>query len=281
MLRFGGYLTAFNVLNYFARNLDKVLLGRFWGAAPLGLYTRAYTLMTLPIGLVSGPMGTVMIPALAKLQRDEARLRQAYLRGLQLIGLASFPVMALLLVTAEEVIAVVYGPRWSAAAPLFRVLCIAGFWQGLYSAAGQVFVASGRTDRMWRAGMAASAMLTAAFAIGLSWGPQGVAWAYALGLCAILLPYLRYTYATVGLGLGQTARQLWGPLLSSLAIVPAVAIAKSLLPGDLSAVSRLGVSLLVGGAAFLAAGFAMCPSLMKQAAQHALVVFFPGRTPNK
>jgi len=281
MLRFGGYLTAFNVLNYFARNLDKVLLGRFWGAAPLGLYTRAYTLMMLPIGLVSAPMATVMIPALAKLQRDEARLRQAYLRSLQIIGLASFPIMALLLMTAEEVIAVVFGPRWSAAAPLFRVLCIAGFWQGIYNATGQVFVASGRTDRMWRVGMAASAVLTAAFAVGLPWGPQGVAWAYALGLCGILLPYLRYTYATVCLGLGQTARQLWGPLLSSLAVIPAVAVAKFFVPSDLPAVFRLGVCLLVGGATFSAAAFVTCPAVVKQAARHVFSLVLPSRVPEQ
>jgi PST family polysaccharide transporter len=87
MLRFGGYLAGFNIVNYFARNLDKVLLGRFWGAAPLGLYTRAYALMTYPISLVSQPMGQVMIPALSRLQKDTERLRDAYRRSLFVIAL--------------------------------------------------------------------------------------------------------------------------------------------------------------------------------------------------
>jgi PST family polysaccharide transporter len=281
MLRFGGYLTAFNFLNYFARNLDKVLLGRFWGAAPLGLYTRAYGLMMLPVGLVSGPISCVMIPALSKLQRDEARLREAYLRGQQIIAFGSFPIMAILLAAAEEVIAVVYGPRWSAAVPLFRVLCIAGLWQSIYSSSGQVFLASGRTDRLWRAGAAISGVLAVCLVIGLPWGPQGVAWAYSLGFCGILLPYLKYSSATVGLGLRQMGKQLWGPLVSSLTVIPAVAVAKCLMPGDLSAAFRLGVCLLVGSAAFFAVASVTCPAIMQRTFRYILAATIKLRLPNR
>jgi O-antigen/teichoic acid export membrane protein len=47
MLAFGGNLTGANVLNYFVRNFDNILIGWYWGAQQLGLYTRAYQLLVI------------------------------------------------------------------------------------------------------------------------------------------------------------------------------------------------------------------------------------------
>jgi O-antigen/teichoic acid export membrane protein len=51
MLRFGGMLTLDGIVVYLAYNLDKVLLGRSWGAQALGLYGRAYQLVNLPTSI--------------------------------------------------------------------------------------------------------------------------------------------------------------------------------------------------------------------------------------
>ena len=49
MLSFGGNITAFNIINYFARNIDNILIGKVWGSASLGLYSKAYGLLMLPL----------------------------------------------------------------------------------------------------------------------------------------------------------------------------------------------------------------------------------------
>ena len=59
LLGLGRDLTMFNVLNYWARNLDNFLIGRFWGAAELGLYGRAYQLLLLPLQQVTTPLAPV------------------------------------------------------------------------------------------------------------------------------------------------------------------------------------------------------------------------------
>ena len=82
MIRFGGYVTVYNIVNCLSRNFDKILLGRFCGAVMLGLYTRAYVLMTFPIQLLSLPVSQVMIPALSSLQNDLPRLRTTYLQAM-------------------------------------------------------------------------------------------------------------------------------------------------------------------------------------------------------
>ncbi len=75
MLAFGGHVTGYNLVNYFSRNLDNVLIGWRWGAAPLGLYSRAYTLLLLPIKQVSPPIAAIAIPAMSRLYTDPPRYR--------------------------------------------------------------------------------------------------------------------------------------------------------------------------------------------------------------
>ena len=227
--RFGGFLTLYNIVNYFARNLDRILLGRLWGPAALGLYTRAYALMLYPIGLVSLPATRVMIPALATLQHDLARLRQAYLRSLQLIAFASFPLMAFLIVAAREVVALVYGSQWLPAAPLFQILCLAGLGQAVYNATGQVFIATGRTDRLFRAGLALALLLAVAFVLGVLYGPQGVAAAYAAAFTIALVPFLLYAYRTIGLPLRLVLTGISPSLLCAVSLIPVGLLLRRLL----------------------------------------------------
>ena len=251
MLKLGGYLTAFNFVNYFARNLDKILLGRFYGAAPLGLYTRGYSLMMFPIQLVSGPISSVMIPALSKIQHDLPRMRAVYLQVLQMIGFISFPLMVWLMICGNDVIAVVYGQKWLAAAPIFKILCIVGIWQGIYNATGQVFMAAGRTDRQFKIGLFMAIVLAVAFALGIRWGAKGVAISYAAAFSIAILPYLAYTYATVGLRLWVVLRSLWPSLAAAVGMIPFLWSVREFAFTQWSPVLRLFCSFLTAGLVYL------------------------------
>src|SRR5205823_9595149 len=78
--------TLFPYTTLFRSNLDNVLLGRYWGASQLGLYSRGYQLMTLPIDQINGPITTVAVPALSRLADSPERYRQAYLRIIEKIA---------------------------------------------------------------------------------------------------------------------------------------------------------------------------------------------------
>ncbi len=221
MLRFGGYLTGFYLVNYFAQNLDKILLGRFVGAAPLGLYTRAYAIMMYPVGLVSEPTSNVMVPALAKLQDEKERLRQACLNFLTLLGFVVLPLMAWVIICHKEIIAVLYGNKWMAAAPIFAVLCIGGICRAFSFVINQIYVAVGRTDRQFRVGLFTSAALCVAFAVGIGWGLNGIAIAFSVGNSAVIVPYLFYACATVGLKLSKVLSSIFPAFIAALIMLAA------------------------------------------------------------
>ena len=81
MLAFGGNLTGFNVINYFARNADNLLIGKFWGSGPLGLYSKAYGLLMLPLRQINAPLSAVAIPALSRLKDEPERYRNYYIKA--------------------------------------------------------------------------------------------------------------------------------------------------------------------------------------------------------
>ena len=102
MVKFGGGLTGFNFLNYFTRNSDNVIVGFALGSGPLGVYSKAYNLLMLPIRQINAPVGSVMLPALSRLQDDPVRYRRAYLQALSAIAMVGMPLVVCVFVLADE-----------------------------------------------------------------------------------------------------------------------------------------------------------------------------------
>jgi PST family polysaccharide transporter len=192
LLRFGGNLTGFGVVNYFARNLDNLLIGRVWGSQQLGLYAKAYQLLTLPIDQINAPNTTVAIPALSRLNDSPERYRRAYLRIIEKIAVLTMPAIGLLIGTADWVVLVVLGPQWTEAGHIFAALGVAALIQPITNTTGWLFISQARTPDMFRYGLVASTIIVTAIIVGLPWGAFGVAAVYALVWVTIITPMLFY-----------------------------------------------------------------------------------------
>jgi PST family polysaccharide transporter len=185
MLRFGGNLVGVNLSYYLARNLDKVLLGRFAGAAALGLYSRAYALLTMPLQQVNAPLSAVALPALSRLVNEPEGYRRAYCSLAEKIQMVSVPGIALLLVCADWVTRILLGPGWEGAALLYTLLGLAGIVQPLTNTTGWLFLTQGRAAEALRWSLTSGALTVLSFVAGLPWGAVGVAAGY--GIVSLLL----------------------------------------------------------------------------------------------
>ncbi|MBU6409997.1 MAG: lipopolysaccharide biosynthesis protein, partial [Verrucomicrobia bacterium] len=194
LFRFGANVTGFNLTNYFSRNLDAVLIGRVWGAGPLGLYTRAYALLMLPISNLRNPLNAVAYPALSHLQDQPERFRAYIRRYIAVLGFASMPIAAFLFVCSDNVIDILLGSRWIGASAIFRLLAVAAFIQPVVSIRGLVLMSTGQGRRFFWWGIWNAASLSAAFGIGVAWGPKGVALAYSIAYYVILYPSLWFAF---------------------------------------------------------------------------------------
>jgi O-antigen/teichoic acid export membrane protein len=198
IVSFGANLTGFNLVNFFARNLDNILIGRFYGVVDLGYYDRAYKLLLFPIQNFNVPLSRVMIPLLSRIQDDKPRFRELYLRTVWLLSTATVPGIAALACTPEQVVSVLFGERWQAVAPIFAWLAVAGLIQPASNTTGWVFICQGKTKVMFHWGVYSSATAAAAFVVGLQWGAVGVAAAYAISGYVLRVPVLAFLMHRVG-----------------------------------------------------------------------------------
>jgi polysaccharide transporter, PST family len=188
IFRFGSGVSGFNVVNYFARNADSLLIGRFYGAEQLGLYSRAYRLLLFPLSQIQAPLGRVMLPLLSRLQSDPPRYRKVYTECISLLMMASQPGLVFATVFAEDVFLILLGPSWVPAAPIFCWLGVAGLHQVVTATVGWLFLSQGRGGDLFKIGALGAIITVASFIVGLPWGPLGVAIGYTIANYVVLLP---------------------------------------------------------------------------------------------
>lgn len=198
MIAFGRNFTGFSVINYFSRNLDSLLLGKVWGATQLGLYNRAYQLMTLPIDQVNEPITSVAIPALSRMKDDERRYRLAYLRMLEKIAMFTMPSVAFMMATSDWIVQVVLGPQWSATSRIFLLLGITGLFQPIANTTGWLFLTQGRSRDMLTWGFISGPITVASILLGLPWGAVGVAASYSFTRILLTDPLLFWFVGRTG-----------------------------------------------------------------------------------
>jgi PST family polysaccharide transporter len=190
MFAFGRNLTGFHVINYFARNLDNMLIGKFWGSGQLGLYAKAYQLLLLPIDQINSPIAAVAVPTLSRLTDSPERYRKAYLRILEKIAMVTMPGMAFMIACSDWIVRLVLGPQWIEAGRIFALLGIVGLVQPIANTTGWLFITQGRTRDMFRWGLMGASIIIAGIIIGLPWGAVGVAATYSSSFLFVVTPLL-------------------------------------------------------------------------------------------
>jgi PST family polysaccharide transporter len=254
LLPFGAGLLGSSVVNYWFRNGDNLLVGRFCGAVQLGLYSRAYNLMMLPVSQVHSVLSPVLFPTLSSVQHSKAEVRRIFLFANQAIAVVAFPLMLGLAVVADDFVKVLWGDRWLGAVTIIRVLAIAGVGNSVYTTTGWIYMAMGRSDRMFWWTMVVSPAYLLCFALGLRWGALGVSIAFALAVCVIFwYPTWRLAGSLIDLSFSQAMLNLRGPFICALLMALGVLALRLALGAALPPAMRLSVSVLVGACVYIGA----------------------------
>ncbi len=189
IFNFSANLTGFNIVNYFSRNIDQLLIGKFLGAQALGYYSLAYKIMLYPLQNISAIIGKVMFPALSKIQGNLIKVREIYSQMIEKIALITFPLMSVVFATAPELVRVIWGEKWAPMIPLIRILSVCGMLQSIHTTCGGLLLSQGKSELQLRLGLWSAFLNTAAICIGLRWGIYGVA------VCYLIIQILWIAYA--------------------------------------------------------------------------------------
>lgn len=174
-LNFGAYMTGFNFTLFLARQVDVLLIGWYWGAVETGYYTRAYQLMLLPLNAISGPLGAVFVPALSRLQSDPDRWRDAFMKAYLIAAAIGCAFASAFIVTADQVIAIVYGPGWQATIKMFQWLSWSMICTFPMGAMAWAFVSLGNSRAMFHWGLVSLTVLAFVFAVSVPFGSVAMA----------------------------------------------------------------------------------------------------------
>jgi len=189
---FGGTLTLNGIVYYLASNFDKMLLGRYFGVDALGIYGRAYQLISIPTENLNSSAGDVAFSALSRLEQDSNRLRNYFLKGYSLILTITLPVTLICAVFAEDVVAVILGAKWEAVTPIFRLLAPTILAFAMVNPLGWLLISLGFVKRSLNMALAIAPFTIAACLIGVSYGPWGVALGYSSVMTLWIVPAIAW-----------------------------------------------------------------------------------------
>ena len=190
MLTFGANLSGFNIVNYLARNVDNLLIGRYAGPGALGLYSKAYHLLLLPLDHVVAPLAAVAVPMLSRLTTSPERYRAAYIRTVEKLAALTMPGVTFMIVCSDWLIEVMLGTQWLEASVMFTFLGIAGLTQPISSSCGWLWTTQGRGAEMLRWGLCGGGLAVLSIVVGLPWGAVGVAASYGISGLVLRAPLL-------------------------------------------------------------------------------------------
>lgn len=248
-VNFGMLLSASNIINYLSRNFDNMIVGWFLGARALGIYSRSYQLMTLPMQQINGPIGAVMTPVLCKIGPQQGLFRDYYLQAINASMWLTCPMLGLMGAYAHDLVRIMFGSQWREVADIFSILLIAGWVQPIYNSMGWVFIGAGRSGRLFQWSLISAPVYLAGFFVGVRYGISGVAIAYVITFMLLILPWtLPYVFCHTKIRVADLIGTVWGPLSCGLVLYAGCRTPRLLMYGGQSW-WEIGISLVMGIAA--------------------------------
>jgi PST family polysaccharide transporter len=216
MMRFGGTITLNGLVVYVAYNLEKVLLGRFWGAEAIGIYGRAYQLITIPTENLNSAIGGVAFSALSRIKEDQARFKSYFLKGYSFVVAMTIPITLFCALFAHDMIFVVLGQKWMEAVPIFRLLAPTILIFALINPMAWLLFSLGLVGRSLKIALVLAPLVIAGYVVGLPYGPKGIALAYSTVMTLWAVPHIAWCVRGTVISLRDIFDAVRRPLVSSV-----------------------------------------------------------------
>ncbi|MET4157289.1 lipopolysaccharide biosynthesis protein [Agromyces sp. PvR057] len=182
IVRSGAHIGAAQLLTFAASNVDTVLIGAQWGASSLGYYNRAFQLLSAPVGRLLGPLTQVVVPSFSQSDLRLQTMYSALLRVQFLLGAAGIWLFTTAAAIAVPLVHLALGPQWTASAPIFAILAVAGCFNFLSYVSYWVFLITQQARQLLLYNLVTKPICIALVVVASFQGVEAVAWAYSIGL---------------------------------------------------------------------------------------------------
>lgn len=237
------YQFLFQFINYFSRNLDKLLMGKYMSMEALGYYDKAYRLMLLPLQNITYVVTPVMHPVFVQIREDKSNMSRSYLKMLGTMAFIGFPLAAGLYFMARNLVLLMFGWQWFESIPAFKILALSVGFQILTSTTGAIFQAADATKKMFYCGLfgafcTAGCVIVALFSFATA---EAVAWAITIAyILSFVQAFITLFVSTLKVGIMPFLKVLVRPLLLTLIMVIAMLATTLFLDNFFPGISRAG-----------------------------------------
>jgi len=222
LFRFGKWILGSSILIFLITQGDDIFVGKLLGATMLGFYQMAYIISNMPATEITHVISQVTFPAYSKLQDSLPKLREAYLKVLQLTAFLSFPIAGLIFVLAPDFTKIFLGEKWMPMVPAIQVLALWGFIRSIGATTGSVFQGIGKpgiATKLQFVQLILLAMLI--YPLSIRWGILGTSLAVVV---SALITNLISSYMVVKV----TRCEIWN--FSRMIVLPLINVAIMISP---------------------------------------------------
>lgn len=202
LLRFGTDMTLVQGVVAIVQSLDRLILGRFFGAGVVGLYRQAQQLLLVPVQQLKTPIYSVSSPGLSMLQSETERYRRYYRRILFVFAFTTLPLGLLCAIYAHEITIVLLSAKWAGSAVFISIFGLAAALRPTLDTAELVLITCGLSRRLLVISALENSFLAVLLFAGIRFGPVGVACAYLANMFILSVPKLYYCFKETPVTLG-------------------------------------------------------------------------------
>lgn len=251
LVGFGVGVTGFTMTDYLVKSADRLAIGYFQGAGPLGYFQNAFTIYSNVVAILTEAPHNIAASSLSKLRSDVEGLKRAWSTALSTLSFFSVPAFAILAVIGQDFVVLLLGQKWAPAGPLLCIFAIRGIAYSVERTMGWLHVAAGRADRWMRWGVYSAFVQLMALAVGLPFGVTGIAVAYAVAAFGLCVPALVYSGEPVGIRSSDVLKAVGPQMTAGLVAVAAGFLFQYEFLADYSHLARMFVAGMTCLAAYL------------------------------
>ncbi|MEL4455025.1 oligosaccharide flippase family protein [Lutimonas vermicola] len=181
-------VTVFNVVNYWSRNFDNLLIGKIYGTSSLGIYSKAYGLLQLPLNLIRGVFSSVLFPSMKEKINIDGNWKKEYMNILKILSFVPVPLVFIFILFPTELITFVYGNQWTQVGEILPYFGILIFLQVLQTTVGHMVLLNGKDKEFMIWGLLSATLIVLSVLYGSSISMLAIAQYYTLCYITLVLP---------------------------------------------------------------------------------------------
>lgn len=243
---FSGNMAGYQLTSYLFRNADAFIIGRYLGAAVLGIYSLAYKVMLFPVQNISWVASRALFPVMSRMQGNTVEMGALFLRVLSFLSFVTAPLMFGLMASADQFTAVAFASRWASMADILAFMALVGYLQVIVGATGPVLMALGRTDILFKLAIFGAVVHLLCFAVGVRFGGVGVAIGYVIASLVVAPVTFWLTAKLLTMPGAQIVKAIRASLAGALVMVAMIELIKHLAPASCTQAQLLTMFVLAG-----------------------------------